>query len=374
VAQLPTRIESDGIRFNMIDEPQDPNTDTPPGPDSPAEDNPPAADHPSTAENAPAADHPLAEQNPPAVGGPGVVDNGPEAQPETIAEISSEGTVETAKRASHLAAAPPPIKVGVYEGPLDLLIDLIRKQQINIYDIPIAKITQQYLDYLHLMQELNIDVAGEFVFMAATLIHIKSRMLLPPDPTAPPEEQEDPRAELVHKLLEHEQFKNAAEMLNSKRLLEDAMWSQPGIGEFSEAEDEPGLAVSVFDLISVFRQILERSKKRPQMQIRKEEVSVAQMVKHVKEVMRSSHGPVSLEDLVGNFVWRQALIALFLALLELVRVRAILLRQKDTFAQITITRSKRFEEVLAATTAEELAKGLDDDRPIREEPKEEDPG
>lgn len=145
------------------------------------------------------------------------------------------------KRVSHLATPPPPVKLGNYEGPLDLLLDLIRKQQINIYDIPIAKITQQYLDYIHLMEDLNIDVAGEFIFMAATLIHIKSRLLLPPDPTAPPEEQGDPRLELVHRLLEHEQFKNAAEMLNSKRLIEDAMWSQPGIGEFTEAEDEPGL-------------------------------------------------------------------------------------------------------------------------------------
>ena len=196
-----------------------------------------------------------------------------------------------AKRVSHWRRRLRPSSWDIYEGPLDLLLDLIRKQQINIYDIPIAKITQQYLDYLHLLEELNIDVAGEFVFMAATLIHIKSRMLLPPDPTAPPEEQEDPRAELVHRLLEHEQFKNAAEMLNSKRMMEDAMWSQPGIGEFAEAEDEPGLAVSVFDLISVFREILERAKKRPQIQIRREEVTVAQMVEHVKQVLRASPAP-----------------------------------------------------------------------------------
>ena len=264
------------------------------------------------------------------------------------------------KRVSHLAAPPPPVKVAVYEGPLDLLLDLIRKQEINIYDIPIAKITQQYLDYLHMLEELNIDVAGEFIFMAATLIYIKSRMLLPPDPTAPPEEQGDPRAELVHRLLEHEQFKNAAEMLKSKSLLEDAMWSQPGIGEFSEAEDEPGLVVSVFDLISVFRQILERAKKRAQLQIRREEVTVAQMVEHVKQVLRASPGPVALTDLIGDFLWRQALIALFLALLELVRLRAVLLRQKDLFAPITVARSKRFEEILAATTAQELAAGLDE--------------
>jgi segregation and condensation protein A len=268
----------------------------------------------------------------------------------------------SAKRVSHLAAPPPPVKVSVYEGPLDLLLDLIRKQQLNIYDIPIAKITQQYLDYLHLLEELNIDVAGEFIFMAATLIYIKSRMLLPPDPTAPADEQGDPREELVHKLLEHEQFKNAAEMLNSKRLLEDAMWSQPGVGEFAEAEDEPGLAVSVFDLISVFREILERAKKRQQLQIRREEVTVAQMVEHVKQALRASPGPVPLEDLIGDFLWRQALIALFLALLELVRLRAVRLRQKGLFAAVTVVRSKRFEEILAATTAEDLAASLDDER------------
>src|SRR5881296_1326356 len=189
------------------------------------------------------------------------------------------------KRATHAATPPPRVKVAIYEGPLDLLLDLIRKQQINIYDIPVAKITRQYLDYLHLLEEMNIDVAGEFIFMAATLIHIKSRMLLPPDPSAPPEEQEDPRTELVQRLLEHEQFKNAAEMLFSKRMVEDAMWSQPGISEFTEAEDEPGLAVSVFDLISAFRQILDRAKARPQLAIRREEISVAEMMQHVKEVL-----------------------------------------------------------------------------------------
>jgi segregation and condensation protein A len=289
-----------------------------------------------------------------------MIDEPREPNPETPTPPDpGEVPAPVAKRMSHLAAPPPPVKLGVYEGPLDLLLDLIRKQQINIYDIPIASITQQYLDYLHMLEELNIDVAGEFIFMAATLIYIKSRLLLPPDPTAPSEEQEDPRTELVHRLLEHEQFKNAAEMLNLKRLQEDAMWSQPGIGEFAEAEDEPGLVVSVFDLISVFREILERAKKRPQLQIRREEVTVAQMVEHVKQVLRASPGPVPLADLIGDFLWRQALIALFLALLELVRLRAVLLRQKDLFTSITVARSKRFEEVLAATTAEELAAGLD---------------
>jgi len=286
----------------------------------------------------------------------------PQLGESSTGQVPGDVPAAVSKRVSHVVTSPPPVKVGIYEGPLDLLLDLIRKQQINIYDIPIAKITQQYLDYLHLMEELNIDVAGEFIFMAATLIYIKSRLLLPPDPTAPPEEQGDPRAELVHRLLEHEQFKNAAEMLNSKRLVEDAMWSQPGIGEFSEAEDEPGLEVSVFDLISAFREILERAKKRQQIQIRREEVTVAQMVEHVKQMLRSSSGPVPLTELIGDYLWRQALIALFLALLELVRLRAVLLRQKELFAAITVAKSKRFEEVLAAKTAEELAAGLDDER------------
>jgi len=278
--------------------------------------------------------------------------------PEPIEPTEAQGPA--AMRVAHDTAPPPPIKLEAYEGPLDLLLDLIRKQQINIYDIPIAKITKQYLDYLHLLRELNIDVAGEFIFMAATLIYIKSRTLLPPDPTVPPDELEDPRADLVHRLLEHEQFKNAAEMLNSKRTVEDAMWSEPGLREFQEAEDEPGLAVSVFDLISVFREILERAKKRPQMQIKREEVSVAQMVEHVKQRLRTSSGPVPIEDLVGDFVWRQALIALFLALLELVRLRAVRLRQKDLFTPITVAKSQRFDEILAATSAQELAAGLDE--------------
>jgi segregation and condensation protein A len=263
------------------------------------------------------------------------------------------------KRLTHGGGPPPPIKLAIYEGPLDLLLDLIRKQQIDIYDIPIARITQQYLEYLRWLEELNIDVAGEFIFMAATLIHIKSRMLLPPDPNAPVEEEEDPRQELVHRLLEHEQFKNAAQMLQSKRMVEEAMWSQPGIGEFVEAEDEPGPAVSVFDLISTFREILERAKKRPQIEIRREEMTVAQMVEHIRQVLHARSGPVSLEELIAGYLWREALIALFLALLELVRVRAILLRQKELFSPITVWKSKRFEEILSATNAAALQAALE---------------
>jgi segregation and condensation protein A len=264
------------------------------------------------------------------------------------------------KRATRAGEPPPAVKLEIYQGPLDLLLDLIRKQQINIYDIPIATITKQYLDYLHLLEEMNIDVGGEFVLMAATLIYIKSRTLLPPDPNATAEEEEDPRDELVHRLLEHEQFKNAAQMLQSKRMVEDATWSQPGIGEFVEAEDEPGLTVTVFDLVSVFREIIERAKKRVPMNIRREEVSVAQMFEHVKQVLLANPHPVRLDDLFAGFLSRQALIALLLALLEMVRLRAVLLRQKDLFAPITVHKNKRFEEIVSVASVAELEASLEE--------------
>jgi segregation and condensation protein A len=288
-----------------------------------------------------------------------MMDDNRQLIPESPRQPANDAATEPSKRTTRAEMPIPAVKLETYEGPLDLLLDLIRKQQINIYDIPIAKITRQYLDYLRLMEELNIDVAGEFILMAATLIYIKSRMLLPPDPTAPEEEQqEDPRAELVQRLLEHEQFKNAAEMLKSKRTVEEATWSNPGISEFTEAEDEPGLAVSAFDLISAFREILERAKKRPQVQIRREQVTVQEMLEHVKQVMRERSGPVTIEELVAGYVWRQALIALLLALLELVRLRAIHLRQEDLFAPITVLKSKRFDEIVDSINAADLEESL----------------
>src|SRR5213596_1446525 len=129
----------------------------------------------------------------------------------------------------------------LYEGPLDLLLDLIRRQKLDIYDIPIAKVTEQYLSFLHLMEEMNVDLASEFLLIAAQLIYIKSRMLLPPDPDGGPEEQEDPRAELVRRLLEYEKFKNAAQMLYQREMIENAAWSNPGDIGLQEADLEPEL-------------------------------------------------------------------------------------------------------------------------------------
>src|SRR3990172_5351949 len=130
------------------------------------------------------------------------------------------------------------IQLEAYEGPLDLLLDLIRKQEVNILDIPIARITGQYLEYLHKLEQFDIDISADFIFMAATLIYIKSKMLLPPDPLAT-EEQLDPRTELVHRLLEHEKFKNAAQMLQQKQQIEDHVWSRPDRSLY-EGEDVEG--------------------------------------------------------------------------------------------------------------------------------------
>src|SRR5471030_2537409 len=151
-------------------------------------------------------------------------------------------------------SSPLDVHLESYDGPLDLLLDLIRKQQIDIKDIPIATITSQYLAYMDKAREMDIDLSAEFVYMAATLIHIKSKMLLPRDPALEKadEDSEDPRQELVDRLLEHERFKNAAEMLQQKRLIEENVWSNPQIKAFISEDDDPGLANTTFDLVKAF--------------------------------------------------------------------------------------------------------------------------
>src|SRR3954468_18140940 len=167
----------------------------------------------------------------------------------------------------------------VYDGPLDLLLDLIRKQNIDIYDIPIARITAQFLTYTERIKSLDVDVAAEFIYMASLLIHIKSKTLLPRDPDSPPGLQEDPRDELVQRLLEHEKFKNAAQMLLQKQHLEDAVISNPALDEFKDAEGtEPELAADAVDLARAFQTILDRAASRPVMNVSEESVTVGQMI------------------------------------------------------------------------------------------------
>ncbi|MBS1876077.1 MAG: segregation/condensation protein A [Acidobacteria bacterium] len=241
-----------------------------------------------------------------------------------------------------------------YEGPLDLLLDLIRKQQIDIYDIPIATITAQYLEYMERAAELDVEPSAEFVYMAATLIHIKSKMLLPKDPhleeIAP---EEDPRKELVERLLEHERFKSAAEMLQQKRVIEEAVWSNPQIEQFLSDDESPGLAVSLFDLVKTFQQVLDRVKDRPIYEVGKEDVSVPDMIQFVTKLLKQKRkGPVSAIELFEKQRSRRAMICLFLALLELVKRQAVQLTQTDAFGDIGLEAGQQIDHALSSDSNE----------------------
>src|SRR5579872_5840935 len=246
-----------------------------------------------------------------------------------------------------VVASPLNFHLEQYDGPLDLLLDLIRKQEINIYDIPIARITQQYLEYMQKAAEMDIELSAEFGYMAATLIHIKSRMLLPRDPEldkiAP---EEDPRQELVDRLLEHERFKNAAEMLQQKRMMEEVAWSNPQMERFLAEDEDPGLAVTLFDLVKTFQSVLERAKNRPIYEVGKEDVSVPDMVRYLENVFRELRTGESLSaaELFERQRSRRAMICLFLAVLELVRRQSLVLTQRDAFGDIGLKKHRAFDE------------------------------
>jgi segregation and condensation protein A len=239
----------------------------------------------------------------------------------------------------------------MYEGPLDLLLDLIRKQEIDIHNIPISKITGQYLEYLHKLEQLNIDVSADFIYMAATLIYIKSKMLLPPDPLAGPEEQIDPRMDLVHRLLEHEKFKNAAQMLHEKQQIEDHMWSKPDLSLYEGETVEGELVVSLVDLVKAFQIVLERRKEVTRIELQHEEFTVAQMMEQLRKQLVASEGPVSLIGFFEACPSRHAMIVAFLAVLEMVRLQAILLVQAALFADIQIRKHKMFDVVFGGGDA-----------------------
>jgi segregation and condensation protein A len=233
-----------------------------------------------------------------------------------------------------------------YEGPLDLLLDLIRKQQISLYDIPIAQITSQYLEYMQKAMELDIELSSEFIYMSATLIHIKSRMLLPRDPELDKiSPEEDPRKELVERLIEHERFKNAAEMLQQKRVIEEAIWSNPQIANFVAEDEGPALAVTIFDLVKTFQGVLDRAKSRPTYEIGKEDVSVPDMIQFLRTQLARSRRqePISVTQMFERQRSRRAMICLFLAMLELVKRQAIELTQGEAFGDIGLLRGPEFE-------------------------------
>jgi segregation and condensation protein A len=248
-------------------------------------------------------------------------------------------------------ATPYRVTLPVYEGPLDLLLDLIRKQELDIHNIPIAKITEQYLDYLHRLEKLDIDVSADFIYMAATLIHVKSKMLLPPDPLAGPDALEDPRDELVHRLLEHEKFKNAAQLLYQKQQIEDHVWSHPDRSLYGTDETEGELVVSLVDLVKVFSQVLERRKEVSKFELHHDTVTIAQMMDRLRQRLVSSEEPVSLVEFFDACETRNAMIVALLAVLEMVRMQAILLVQSELFSDIRLRKHRMFDAVFAGPDA-----------------------
>lgn len=288
---------------------------------------------------------------------------------------SPDATDTSAFQLEHPPAPPPPpeprrarktepdeasqspfsVAIGqVYSGPFDLLLDLIRRQNIDIYDIPMARITAQFLEYTRHLQATDVDAAGDFVYTASLLIHIKSRMLLPREPTEPQGslDVEDPRRELVERLLEHERFKAAAQMLQQKQQIEAATWTQPGLKRFLNddgdlsPEGEREIAADTTDLIRIFREVMDRLRERPVHRIDEDSVTVAQMLEFVKRRLMLEDKPVSLRHLLKNTRSERALICTFLAMLEMVRLQAILFRQAESFGDILLKKTDKFEDVL----------------------------
>jgi segregation and condensation protein A len=242
-------------------------------------------------------------------------------------------------------ASPYKVSIPIFEGPLDLLLDLIKQQEMNILDIQISKITSQYLEYLHQLETLNVDVSAEFIYMAATLIYIKSKMLLPPDPLASPEEQTaDPREELVQRLLEHEKFKNAAQLLYQKQQIEENVWSKPDKSLYNDEGTEGELVVSLVDLVRVFQQVLERKKEVTRIELQHETFTVAQMIGQLRgQILASDTNSVNLVQFFEACPSRHAMIVAFLAVLEMVKLQAIALTQEKQFGEIHIKKAKAFD-------------------------------
>ena len=246
------------------------------------------------------------------------------------------------------AAGSYKIHIPMYEGPLDLLLDLIKQQKMSIHDIQISLITAQYLDYLHKLEELDVDVSAEFIYMAATLIYIKSKMLLPPDPLATPEEQAaDPRAELVQRLVEHEKYKNAAQLLYQKQQIEENVWSKPDKTLYQDPGTEGELVVSLVDLVKVFQQVLERRKETARIELQHEQFTVAQMIVQLRaQIISSAENAVNLIQFFEACPSRHAMIVAFLAVLEMVKLQAVALVQEKMFGDIMLKKGKAFDVVL----------------------------
>jgi segregation and condensation protein A len=235
-----------------------------------------------------------------------------------------------------------PVKLANFEGPLDLLLHLIRKHEVDIYDIPIALVTRQYLDYIDMMQELNLDVAGEFLVMAATLIHIKSRTLLPRADPSQEDPDEDPREALVRRLLEHQKYKAAAELLHERETLRSAQWTRPDgpITQIAGEAPEPEVEVDLFSLISAFRAVVERARQRPKVYLPSEQIPIEDRIEQLMTRLSETEA-CGFEDLFADVQSRAGLIVTFLALLEMIRLKLVRVFQAGSVGPIRVYRRAR---------------------------------
>jgi segregation and condensation protein A len=229
------------------------------------------------------------------------------------------------------------VKLERFTGPLDLLIHLIKKNEVNIYDIPISLITAQYLEYLQLIEELNLDVAGDFIVMAATLIHIKSRMLLPRPDTSQEDPEEDPRELLVNRLLEYQKFKAAASLLHERETLRSAQWQRPDqrVADIAGEDYEAEIEVDLFSLMAAFRAVLDRARQRPKVAIPGAQISIEERMEQLLARLSETEA-CGFEDLFADAHSRQDLIVTFLALLEMIRMALVRVFQAGMFGSIRV--------------------------------------
>ena len=252
----------------------------------------------------------------------------------------SEPSPERSTPESTLPADAPRIQVATFDGPLDLLLYLIRRDKVDIQDLPIAPITHRYMEYLDLMQELNLDVAGEFMVMAATLIHIKSKLLVPVDPTESEgaEEVEDLREQLMQRLLEFQRYKEAAGILHQKREIRAATWTRPetSVPQFDDGGEEM-LEAGLFDLISAFKELLDRRKTLLSHEVEHEGKTVEQRMEEMLALLREGESLEFLELFAAQET-KGDMILTFLALLELIRLKRVKIYQRGIFGAIRVFR------------------------------------
>ena len=251
------------------------------------------------------------------------------------------------EHATDFESAPDafPVRLSNFEGPLDLLLHLIKKHELNIHDIPIALITAQYLEAIALMQELDLDTAGEYIVMAATLIHIKSKMLLPRPETAAGvegEPEEDPRDALVRRLLEHQKFKAAAGLLHEREQLRAAQWQRPDerVAALAGDDYEPELEVDLFSLMNAFQAVLQRLKQRPKVLLPPEEIPVEARIEQLLSRLSETEA-CGFDDLFADIEDRRGLIVTFLALLEMIRLKLVRVFQSGSFGPIRVYKRAR---------------------------------